>query len=97
MTSRAIGGTVAPPQRRHNDNAIEHTQCVIVNPVLPCRERHLGGLSVKRHDSFADRNNGASFAARDESIDAGRDALAEVGDPESCDNSREDIHGVMRP
>ena len=40
MTSTAIGGTVAPPLGPHNDNAIEHTQCVIVNAVLPCRERY---------------------------------------------------------
>lgn len=46
MTSTAIEGTVAPRHQRHNDIAIEHTQSVIVNPVLPCRQRHSGDSAL---------------------------------------------------
>lgn len=98
MTSTAIRGTVASPQERYNDNAIEHTLCVIVNPVLPYRERHPAdsALSVAQFTSRLNPDNlGALFVASDELIDAGRKALTEVGDPERRNDPSEDIHRVM--
>src|SRR6267154_1374498 len=56
MTSTAIDGTVAPRHQRHNEIAIEHTQCVIVNPVVLCRQRYSGGSAISEAQPTCRRN-----------------------------------------
>jgi hypothetical protein len=53
-------------------------------------------LCLETSPSIIVLKSGALFAARDELIDAGRNALAEAGDPQRRNDAGENIHSVVR-
>src|SRR5713226_2490602 len=90
MTSRAIEGTVAPPRNWYNENAIEHTQCVISEPPATVPRK----LPLKIRAAGQSR---ASSAAADQAIKPQGNPLTKTGDPQRRNDAREYIHRVVRP